>query len=602
MDPRPRRGRRFSAAGDSATSHSGLSWYRRASASAAATTREPGDTALRFAAVTGRALRRDAAALAASRGRRASEAARAGTRNEARAPKSATRRAWTATRRTRRLGRHRVTRRARRSHAARASTLARRPRNEGPSRGASRRSPRATWTPRPPPRWRRRRLGARRVQLRSPRRVARLPSCGASSRRPAAPQSRARQPGCGSPPRARARTPRAGRRRAAPRAGAAPPRAPGSRARAPAASRRAFQSGDFGDRYESLVGTLGPDVRHSCVLFTDHTGKKSVLGKVRGRSLRMSRDVFARDAREGRREPTAFRPPATRTATRTATTAATTREGCVCPRPRSRAMRPPRTVRGSRSRAVAARVGVNGTARAAGDPNGEPASVSRGPDASPGAVTRRRRPGSGTGPAPPGRATSRRRPRAASRAMRRCARPAGAAPRACRRERRRGRGFEEKEAPAGASPRGAGGDTGGSRRGGIDAATPPPRSRSSESASRVGRDPPPSFLMPVTRFTSRPNFPIAERARDRHPRKPVLADSFRRSLRHPRPRGVSFRDVRDAPLGSRAGAEDDDARSVARRFRSERRMRLGGFKHRGRLPEKREADARQTPFKSRRSL
>ena len=127
---------------------------------------------------------------------------------------------WTATRRTRRLGRHRVTRRARRSHAARASTLARRPRNEGPSRGASRRSPRATWTPRPPPRWRRRRLGARRVQLRSPRRVARLPSCGASSRRPAAPQSRARQPGCGSPPRARARTPRAGRRRAAPRAGA----------------------------------------------------------------------------------------------------------------------------------------------------------------------------------------------------------------------------------------------------------------------------------------------------------------------------------------------------------------------------------------------
>ena len=46
--------------------------------------------------------------------------------------------------------------------------------------------------------------------------------------------------------------------------------------------------------------------------------------------------------------------------------------------------------------------------------------------------------------------------------------------------------------------------------------------------------------------------------------------------------------MRDAPLGSRAGAEDDDARSVARRFRSERRMRLGGFKHRGRLPEKRE--------------
>lgn len=50
----------FSASNDPATSHSGLSWYRRASASAAATTREPGDTALRFAAVTGRAPRRDA--------------------------------------------------------------------------------------------------------------------------------------------------------------------------------------------------------------------------------------------------------------------------------------------------------------------------------------------------------------------------------------------------------------------------------------------------------------------------------------------------------------------------------------------------------------
>jgi hypothetical protein len=65
----------FSASSDPATSHSGLSWYRRASASAAATTREPGDisrreaNALRFAAVdpSRRALRRCAAVEAGER-------------------------------------------------------------------------------------------------------------------------------------------------------------------------------------------------------------------------------------------------------------------------------------------------------------------------------------------------------------------------------------------------------------------------------------------------------------------------------------------------------------------------------------------------------
>ena len=65
----------FSASSDSAKSHSGLSWYRRASASAAATTREPGDisrreaNALRFAAVdpSRRALRRCTAVEAGER-------------------------------------------------------------------------------------------------------------------------------------------------------------------------------------------------------------------------------------------------------------------------------------------------------------------------------------------------------------------------------------------------------------------------------------------------------------------------------------------------------------------------------------------------------
>jgi hypothetical protein len=67
--------RRLSVASDASTSHSGLSWYRRASASAAATTREPGDIsrreakALRFAAVdpSRRALRRCAAVEAGER-------------------------------------------------------------------------------------------------------------------------------------------------------------------------------------------------------------------------------------------------------------------------------------------------------------------------------------------------------------------------------------------------------------------------------------------------------------------------------------------------------------------------------------------------------
>jgi hypothetical protein len=82
--------------------------------------------------------------------------------------------------------------------------------------------------------------------------------------------------------------------------------------------------------------------------------------------------------------------------------------------------------------------------------------------------------------------------------------------------------------------------------------------------------------MPVTRFTSRPSFPIAECARDRLApsgtvwRKPFLAI---RSDAHPRirtPAGWSFGDERGAPLGSRAGAEDDDARSwrVASALRS----------------------------------
>jgi len=170
-------------------------------------------------------------------------------------------------------------------------------------------------------------------------------------------------------------------------------------------------------------------------------------------------------------------------------------------------------------------VGVNGNARAAGDPNGEPASISdASPDASPRAVAAVPVPGPGaagkgdvpttaaSGFAGLGSLASMRTPCRSS--------AASLSPRASGGD----ASSEEKEAPAGASTRrGAGGDTGGSHRGGIDAATPPPRSRSSESASRVGRDPPPSFLMPVTRFTSRPNFPIAERARDRHPRKPVLA-------------------------------------------------------------------------------
>ena len=152
---------------------------------------------------------------------------------------------------------------------------------------------------------------------------------------------------------------------------------------------------------------------------------------------------------------------------------------------------------------------------------------------------------------------------------------------------------EEKDAPAGASPRGAGGDTGGSRRGGIDAATPPPRSRSSGSASRGGRDPPPSFLMPVTRFTSRPSFPIAECARDRlAPAEAFPRDSFRRSPTHPNPRGVELRGRtwRSARVASRSRGRRRAV--VARRFRSEKRVRLGGFKTPRRVAQKRDADRR----------
>jgi hypothetical protein len=77
--------------------------------------------------------------------------------------------------------------------------------------------------------------------------------------------------------------------------------------------------------------------------------------------------------------------------------------------------------------------------------------------------------------------------------------------------------------------------------------------------------------MPVTRFTSRPSFPIAECARDRlAPAEAFPRDSFRRSPTHPNPRGLELRNERGAPLGSRAGAEDDDARSwrVASALRS----------------------------------
>jgi hypothetical protein len=107
-------------------------------------------------------------------------------------------------------------------------------------------------------------------------------------------------------------------------------------------------------------------------------------------------------------------------------------------------------------------------------------------------------------------------------------------------------------------------------------------------------------LMPVTRFTSRPSFPIAECARDRlAPRKPFLAI---RSDAHPRirtPAGWSFGDERGAPLGSRAGAEDDDARSwrVASALRS-----ACASERSNAAARRRETRRRQTGFKSRRSL
>ena len=430
---------------------------------------------------------------------------------------------WTATRRTRRLGRHRVTRRARRSHAARASTLARRPRKRGPRAAPVAGHPGDLDAPA------RRRVGddggSERGEFSCSIAAtrARLPCRGASSRRPAA-----RNAARGSLMRVAA----ARSRSYAARAGGAPRRAARAsfaasdcrarqqpRARACSVTAVAFQSGDFGDRYESLVGTLGPDVRHSCVLFTDHTGKKSVLGKVRGRSGAMSRDVYARDARETSRADAFCLRRRERRRERRRRRRRPVR--AVCVRARVSASDASATNgEGSGSRAVAARVGVNGTARAAARPNGEPASVSRGAlMRHPGAVTAAAARGLGNGP---GAAGNRRRPGDGRERLRgRCVdahalpeRLGGELVAASVGEGRLFRG--ERSAGGRVAARGAGGDTGGSHRGGIDAATPPPRSRSSESASRVGRDPPPSFLMPVTRFTSRPNFPIAERARDRH--------------------------------------------------------------------------------------